>query len=391
MANGANGVHLQLREALENYIKSQYFGKSPILLSAMQDKLSQEGVLYQKPYVESSPAYKAAPNGIQASNKLPNWLKDYFLALSNANLGVYPSPFCHQISALEAAFEGQDLFVSTGTGSGKTECFMWPLMAKLASEARNNPTSWSMRGIRTIVMYPMNALVSDQVSRLRRLIGDADHRFVNIFRDTCGTNSRRPQFGMYTGRTPYAGKEPKRSEDQALAATYSRMVNPETDEEKAFLKKLIKDGKLPAKEDFDNFLEKLYQGKHIPDEEDAELVTRFEMQQFCPDILITNYSMLEYMLLRPREHKIWADTQAWLNADHNNKLLFVIDEAHMYRGSAGGEVALLIRRLFHKLDIKRDRVQFILTTASMKQVLLPTQAKMLYLRTATISTQTARV
>ena len=60
MANGANGVHLQLREALENYIKSQYFGKSPILLSAMQDKLNQEGVLYQKPYVESSPAYKAA-------------------------------------------------------------------------------------------------------------------------------------------------------------------------------------------------------------------------------------------------------------------------------------------------------------------------------------------
>ena len=365
MATGANGVHLQLREALENYIKSQYFGKSPILLSAMQDKLNQEGVLYQKPYVESSPAYKAAPNGIQASPKLPNWLKDYFLDLSNANLGVYPSPFCHQVSALEAAFEGQDLFVSTGTGSGKTECFMWPLMAKLATEAKNNPASWSMRGIRTIVMYPMNALVSDQVSRLRRLIGDADHRFVNIFRDTCGINSRRPQFGMYTGRTPYAGKEPKRSEDQSLAATYSRMVNPETDEEKAFLEKLIKDGKLPAKEDFDNFLEKLYQGKHVPDEEDAELVTRFEMQQFCPDILITNYSMLEYMLLRPRENKIWADTQAWLNADPSNKLLFVIDEAHMYRGSAGGEVSLLIRRMFHRLGIDRSRVQFILTTASM--------------------------
>ena len=52
MSNGANGVHLQLREALENYIKSQYFGKSPILLSAAQNKLNQEGVLYQKPYGE---------------------------------------------------------------------------------------------------------------------------------------------------------------------------------------------------------------------------------------------------------------------------------------------------------------------------------------------------
>ena len=52
--------------------------------------------------------------------------------------------------------------------------------------------------------------------------------------------------------------------------------------------------------------------------------------------------MLEYMLLRPIESKIWADTQNWLNADSNNKLLFVIDEAHMYRGSAGGEVSFLI-------------------------------------------------
>ena len=211
----------------------------------------------------------------------------------------------------------------------------------------------------------MNALVSDQVSRLRRLIGDPDHRFVNIFRDTCGRNSRRPQFGMYTGRTPYAGVEPKRGEDRSLAATYSSMVNPETEEEKAFLQKLIKDGKLPAKENFDEFLDKLYNSKHIPNDEDAELVTRFEMQQFCPDILITNYSMLEYMLLRPREKKIWDDTTSWLNADPSNKLLFVIDEAHMYRGSAGGEVSFLIRRLFHRLGIDRSRVQFILTTASM--------------------------
>lgn len=171
MANGANGVHLQLREALEDYIKSQYFGKSPILLSAVQNKLDQEGILYQKPYIESSPAYKSELNGIQKSSKLPDWVKAYFDALANADLGVHSSPFCHQVEALEAAFAGKDLFVSTGTGSGKTECFMWPLLAKLAAEARNTPANWSMRGVRTIIMYPMNALVSDQVSRLRRLIG----------------------------------------------------------------------------------------------------------------------------------------------------------------------------------------------------------------------------
>lgn len=141
MANGANGVHLQLREALEDYIKSQYFGKSPILLSAVQNKLDQEGILYQKPYIESSPAYKSELNGIQKSSKLPDWVKAYFDALANADLGVHSSPFCHQVEALEAAFAGKDLFVSTGTGSGKTECFMWPLLAKLAAEARNSGDS----------------------------------------------------------------------------------------------------------------------------------------------------------------------------------------------------------------------------------------------------------
>lgn len=365
MANGANAVHMQLRQALENYIKSQYFGKSPILLSALQGKLDQEGVLYQKPYIESSPAYKSKENGIQASDVLPDWLKNYFTQLSIADLGVYPAPFCHQISALEAAFSGKDLFVSTGTGSGKTECFMWPLMAKLADEARNRTDSWELRGVRTVIMYPMNALVSDQVSRLRRLIGDPDHRFVKIFRETCGNGVRRPQFGMYTGRTPYAGPEPRKDADHRLENTYSKMVHPETAEGEDFLRQLTKEGKTPSKENFDTFLEKLHNSKHVPDAEDAELVTRFEMQQFCPDILITNYSMLEYMLLRPREKKIWDDTKRWLDSDPKNKLLFVIDEAHMYRGSAGGEVSLLIRRLFHRLGIDRSRVQFILTTASM--------------------------
>lgn len=365
MSNGANGVHLKLREALTSYIQSQYFGKSPVLLEAIRDKLNQEGVLYQKPYVESSHAYKSTPNGIQLSTKLPDWLKGFFKALSDANFGVYPSPFCHQISSLEMVFEGHDLFVSTGTGSGKTECFMWPLMAKLATEARNNPDCWSMRGVRAIIMYPMNALVSDQISRLRRLLGDQDHMFVSIFRRTCGENVRRPQFGMYTGRTPYAGEKPERSADKHLANTYYQMLHSQADEDKIFLQKLINDGKLPAKEDLGEFINKLKHSIHIPNDEDAELVTRFEMQQFCPDILITNYSMLEYMLLRPREQKIWHDTQTWLNANSENKLLFVIDEAHMYRGSTGGEVSLLIRRLLHRLGIDRSRVQFILTTASM--------------------------
>lgn len=364
MPNGANSVHKQLRMELENYIKSQYFGKTPILLSALNNHIDDEGLLYQRPFIESSPAYVTVQNGIEKAC-LENWMKEYFLRLAKAGIGVFPSPFAHQISALEAATRGEDLFVSTGTGSGKTECFMWPLLAKMATEAKNSKESWENRGVRTIIMYPMNALVSDQVSRLRRMIGDPEKKFIKIFRDTCGNEVRRPQFGMYTGRTPYPGVQPSIRQDRKLEKTLARMSFPQNDSEKEFFKQLLKEGKIPAKADMNQFLKGLHESRHIPNADDAELITRFEMQQFCPDILITNYSMLEYMLLRPREQKIWNDTREWLTSNSENKLLFVIDEAHMYRGSSGGEVALLIRRLFHKLGISRNRVQFILTTASM--------------------------
>ena len=364
MSNGANSIHKQLRTELEDYIKSQYFGKSPLLLSALGNRIDDEGLLYQKPFIESSPAYVTVQNGIETASIEP-WMKDYFLQLAEAGVGVFRSPFAHQISALEAASRGENLFVSTGTGSGKTECFMWPLLAKIAAEARNSKASWSNRGVRTIIMYPMNALVSDQVSRLRRMIGDPDKKFIKIFRNTCGSDVRRPQFGMYTGRTPYPGLQPTNEQDRKLEKTLARMSFPKTDSEKDFFNHLLKEGKVPAKKDMNQFLQGLHESRHIPNSEDAELITRFEMQQFCPDILITNYSMLEYMLLRPREQKIWDDTRKWLDSNSENKMMFVIDEAHMYRGSSGGEVALLIRRLFHKLGISRDRVQFILTTASM--------------------------
>lgn len=364
MSNGAYSVHQKLRRELEDYIKSQYFGKTPLLLDAVNAKLDNEGILYQEPYIESTPAYKSILNGI-AKMDAEEWLKDYFQKMAKAGVGVYPAPFVHQIKALEAAIHGRDLFVATGTGSGKTECFMWPILAKIAMEAHDSNDTWEQRGVRTIIMYPMNALVSDQVSRLRRLIGDKDNKYVDVFRATCGAKSRRPQFGMYTGRTPYPGEQPSTKADRELEKTLERISFPKTDDEISYFKQLEKEGKIPAKKDMQQFLANLHDGRHIPDAEDAELLTRFEMQQFCPDILITNYSMLEYMLIRPRERKIWDETKAWLDSNNNNKLLFVIDEAHMYRGSSGGEVALLIRRLFHRLGISRDRVQFILTTASM--------------------------
>ena len=180
---------------------------------------------------------------------------------------------------------------------------MWPLMAKLVQEAHDSPRTWEKRGVRCIIMYPMNALVSDQISRLRRLLGDEAGRFVDLFRECADDNARRPQFGMYTGRTPYPGAEARLREDRELAKTLARVIGK--DGSSPYLEGLKKQGRIPAKKDLSTFVAHLRDGRHVTDPEDAELITRFEMQTTSPDILITNYSMLEYLLFRPRERNIW--------------------------------------------------------------------------------------
>ena len=98
---------------------------------------------------------------------------------------------------------------------------------------------------------------------------------------------------------------------------------------------------------------------------DTELLTRHEIQAGCPDLLITNYSMLEYMLLRPIERSIFRATRDWLASDPNTVFILVLDEAHTYRGAGGAEVALLVRRLRARLGIPRERFRCILTSASL--------------------------
>lgn len=380
---GAWGVFTALRTELKHYLSTQYFGKSTVLRKGVETELDRKGVLYKEPYIESTPAYLTAENGIEKA-ALPDWMKNFLLALADAGLGVFRSPYVHQVKALEAAAAGRDVLVATGTGSGKTECFMWPLIAKLAREAHDDPQAWRGRAVRAVIMYPMNALVSDQQSRLRRLIGDPDGRFEEIFRRTCGAAARRPQFGMYTGRTPYPGWKPEPKSDDDLAETLSRFLDPGVEPESEentkeveqvkearrrfsaeYTEALRRQGRVPAKKNLECFVEALRAHAHKTAPDDAELVTRFEMMAKTPDILITNYSMLEYMMIRPRERSFWTNTRAWLEANPKERLLFIIDEAHMYRGASGGEIALLIRRVLDLLGVERSRVQFIITTASM--------------------------
>ena len=361
MNRGPHYVHETLKNELIRYLKSQYLGVSEVLLNACDEQMEAEGNLWTSPYIESSPAYETVPNGI-AEAEIPSELKELLLRMADAGLGVFPSPFRHQKEALEAACRGQDIFVSTGTGSGKTECFMWPLVSRLAMEAIHED-SWRERSIRTIVMYPMNALVADQIGRLRRMIGDPDGEFLSAFHAIAGPEKRRPQFGMYTGRTPYPGPQNDPKQDRELAKSLSRLL-PRGGSD-PYYAQLMKNGKIPAKKDMNAFIDQIKRGIHETAAEDAEMVTRFEIMKTCPDILITNYSMLEYMMLRSREDSLWEQTSEYYRKHPDEKMLFIIDEAHMYRGSAGGEVALLIQRLMNRIGINRKQMQFILTTASM--------------------------
>ncbi|BBK77086.1 DEAD/DEAH box helicase [Clostridium butyricum] len=359
---GVYGTHNALKSRFIDYIKAQYLEKNNLLLSEFDKRVDKDKILYQEPYIEANAAYEIAINGIENSEIIPSDIKMILGKMEENKLGVFKNPFKHQVSALENFYKGKDLLVTTGTGSGKTECFMWPMISNIISEAKNNKDSWDNRGIRALMLYPMNALVSDQIGRLRKMIGDNEGKFREIFDEIVGDSCRIPQFGMYTGRTPYSG-EPNDKRDKDLAKTLENDLVGQDNKE---LRKnnLIKIGKYPAKYDIEEFINNLKNGNHITDNRDAELITRQEMQKQCPDILITNYSMLEYMLFRPKEDSIWRNTRKWLECDNNNKLTVIIDEAHMYKGASGGEVSLLLRRLFYKLNISRDKVRFILTTAS---------------------------
>lgn len=349
----------EISSRLIQYIETEYFGKNPILLSRCAPEIRRTGTLFQQPYLEATPAYKTAEQGL-ASLRIPSSPLLFLQNMSTAGKSVFASPYVHQVDALEAFWQHKDILVSTGTGSGKTECFMWPLVSKLEQEAATSATSWGKRAVRTLVLYPMNALVADQLGRLRKMLGDNDKGFLPLWKSSVG-NSRRPQFGMYTSRTPYPGPEQNQKRDREYIETLKRDFLTLSEKDKQHL---IDAGKYPEKNNLAAYCARMESHHTGWEPDDAEMLTRFEMHHHVPDVLVTNYSMFQRMLIRTAESSIWKSTAEWLHANPSEQLLIVLDEAHMYKGAAGGEVALLLRRLAAKLDVPMDRFQFILTSAS---------------------------
>lgn len=373
----------QLHLALKEYIEAAYHVSHPSLVKQRRRILDEPGVIHQRPYLESTPRYKTGEAfkdlGLDAAAVRG------FASVSEdrGELGrvIHDPPYQHQADSIRFSLvDGRSLVVMTGTGSGKTECFLLPLLGKLAREAQQRGKEFGESpAMRAMILYPMNALVNDQLGRLRLLFGDP--RIAKQFIDWSGRPAR---FARYTSRTLYAGvRDPKK--DQYRLAPFGkyyvdalqRAQGPpsEVQAEAALLvDELKKRGKWPAKPDLLRWYGR--KGSRWRDEatgtfkrcvmlpEDPELLTRHEVQEAPPDILVTNYSMLEYMLLRPVERPVFDHTREWLRANPDERFLLVVDEAHLYRGAAGAEVALLIRRLRMRLGIPPERLQVICTSAS---------------------------
>jgi len=198
--------------------------------------------------------------------------------------------FGHQEDAIRAIRSGRTTLISTGTGSGKTECFLYPIISKCLELRDGNAPA----GISAVIVYPMNALAEDQLLRLRSLLA--------------GTAI---PFGMYVGKTP------ERESDVAGI-------------------------KLPAGSSRADYEARLAQARrekrsetiYPPEEVCSREIMRTAGRQ--PRILLTNVKQLELLLTRQRDVELFA----------NARLDFLVfDEAHFFKGALGGETACLIRRL----------------------------------------------
>lgn len=365
----------ELHRALREYIEAAYHISHPTLVAQRTQLLACTGVIAQHPYIESTPRY-ITDRKFESIAGLDEGVLELLAELA-ANSGdlpklIFDPPYAHQLRAVRAALvERKSLVVMTGTGSGKTESFLLPILGKLATEARRDPAGFrAASAVRAIVLYPMNALVNDQLSRLRLLFGDP-----RVSRKIKAWAGRPIRFARYTSRTLYPGVRTVERDQERLRPVehyYLKLLDGD-EQARALADKLRRRGRWPAKADL-----RAWYGERgsrwqssdgrflrcnlLPD--DCEVFTRHEAHVSPPDILVTNYSMLEYMLLRPLERSIFDNTRAWLKSHPDEHLMLIIDEAHLYRGAAGAEVGLLVRRLRTRLGIPPERLQVICTSAS---------------------------
>ncbi|QIZ99415.1 DEAD/DEAH box helicase [Leifsonia sp. PS1209] len=355
-----------LRDAYFRYYDTPFGLADQRLQEERRALLDRDGGVYRQPLLELRPEYattgRTLGESVAAAGADPDLAKFAEIGLLTGVHSLYE----HQEQALAAGVErGRNMVITAGTGSGKTESFLLPVLSTMLGESR----AWTGRGavqtdwwtadkgtfqsqrvgevgreaaVRTIVLYPMNALVDDQLIRLRRAL---DNDAVRSWLDT-NRNGHRFYFGRYTGSTPVTGG---RANGQAQSEL--RRYLRETSQRGARAREVAE---LKNDDDLQYFVPRL---------DGAEMRSRWDMIDSPPDVLITNYSMLNVMLLRERDGHFFDSTRKWLD-NPENRFTLVVDELHTYRGTAGTEVAYLLRTLKRRLGLESRPDQFRVLAAS---------------------------
>jgi DEAD/DEAH box helicase domain-containing protein len=266
-----------LAQGVEDFLKTMFPSTTPGFAGMVERFLAQRDNLFKGPYLTVPLPFRTSKQGGRPA--FP-WLAPGF------------DPHAHQAKAFArlSGDSAQSTLVATGTGSGKTECFLYPMLEH-CRQARER----GERGIKAIILYPMNALAADQASRVAKEI-----------LKTPALNGIRA--GLYVGEAP---------------AIESDVVT------------------------------------QLPDQSYSLITHRGVMRQNPPDILLTNYKMLDFLLLRADDAALWAqqrpDTLRYL----------VVDELHTFDGAQGTDLACLIRRLKGRLDAPPGQLVCVGTSATM--------------------------
>jgi len=267
-------IYKAVKEQYKSYIQTFQIFKNAEIKTFVEDGINKRKMLWQEPVIQISKRFKA---GEPIANLIAKgWLHP-------ACAKVYPNfiPYAHQQKAVEVVTKNQqNLVVTTGTGSGKSICFELPIVSYCLQQAEKGA-----KGIKAIIIYPMNALANTQYEELAKKLNDSGLTI-----------------GLYTGDTQSTGEE------------------------------ALKNYKDVFGEDA------------VPN--NSEIIARDQLRRTPPDILITNYVMLELLLTR-------NDDAALFREEIKRNLRFlVLDELHTYSGKQGADVAFLIRRLKQKTETK---------------------------------------
>ena len=373
------------------YFKSAYSFSNEELNNRKDSEIEvNDNAFKADPYLELLPEYEqlVSPNGEKYIGAVAYQFNDsngfedaseFIDEFISKGLMSY-LPYGHQLNMFKKAFnEGHNTVITSGTGSGKTESFMLPLLAQLFKEAKTwpkpnyeNGVNWwntqneeygsarqrvgekRQAAIRSLVIYPMNALVEDQMTRLRKAL-DGDE-VKSYFDQIGGLNGNRLFFGRYNGSTIGV-----KSSEAVSGQNHAKL-------RKKIFQQIVKDvanyDRVKAHVNNGGDSEAQFTVPNLDKEvRSGEMITRYDMQDFPPDILITNFSMLSVMLMRKHEKEIFKKTKEWLSCDDvasehrdeekkNRIFHLVVDELHLFRGTAGTEVAFVIRMLLKTIGLE---------------------------------------